>query len=406
MTVHIPTLLEGILEATAAREAANARITTFRAELEVEARRRLAAEGAAPSWNAPELGKVRLDPPSEPVAIVTDATAFGSHVAEYYPSEATLVLKVKPQDAGDVLKALEFVGIDLATPPEIEVRDAWSKDYLSGLAVDVELNDNGDRIASVFDTASGVAVPGVDAEAKPAKLVVSLDRTRKTLAVDEARAQAEAIVSTAVHADDDTTAGVTALDELDARRKALEALTADQLTAIAKGHGLTSSGTKAALAERIARTEAATGNVIRPASTVEAPPLGAVESTVAVPEGVYVSPSATARGIEVAKYGGAVTVTREEVERAEPGPLDVVVSAFTGGRERLGEWAEPDEDEGAARTVDEHNADEDLSEFSREVLRAYAKAIGVPASGTKDAVITRLIAEGVTAAAIRTHAGD
>lgn len=254
MGIRIPDLLEGILEATAAEAAAKARITLLRAELEAEGRRRLAAEGAAPSWNAPQLGKVRLDPPSEWAATVADPSAFGSYIAQHHPSEATAVVRIPAADLDDALTALGFVGI-AHEEARVEVRPAFRETYLPGLIVDVEeqADEDGavDRTITVVDPATGQLVDGLSAQRSAAKLVVSLDRNRRAAAVDAAKAEAAALLADAATEDGP------ALDPdvIRARTVELEGLHADELTALAKRLELGSSGTKAALAERIARAE-------------------------------------------------------------------------------------------------------------------------------------------------------
>ena len=414
-TVHIPTLLEGILEATAAEAAAKARIATLRAALEDEARRRFAAEGAAPSWTTPQLGKVRLDPPSEWAATVADPAAFGSFVAEHYPTEATAIVPIPAADLADALQALEFIGVKPAGEVRVEVRSAWEEPYVAGLAVDVEeteLEDGAvDRTITVVDPATGQLVDGMTATRKPAKLVVSLDRDRRTAAVTQAQATAAALLEAA---SEDEAPGPD-LDELHARRIELEGLHATTLTTIAKAHDLGSSGTKAELAERIARAELATGNVIRPASTIETPePL---------PDDVEVEEVTTLpvdQPVEEVPDAGTVAEAEEEVcgysfdhdttganpyecrrcgaelEQPDDEPERVVIldeAVVDEVREALAttEGAEgPHVDELTARRR------QLLDGLSREVLRGYAKSVGISAAGTKGDLLDRLVEAGAT----------
>lgn len=417
-TVHIPTLLEGILEATASEAAAKARIATLRAALEDEARRRFAAEGAAPSWTTPQLGKVRLDPPSEWAATVADPAAFGSFVAEHYPTEATAILPLPAADLADALQALEFIGVKPAGEVRVEVRSAWEEPYVAGLAVDVEeteLDDGSvDRTITVVDPDSGQLVEGMTATRKPAKLVVSLDRDRRTAAITQAQASASALLEAA----SDEEAPGPDLDELHARRVELEGLHATTLTTVAKAHGLGSSGTKAELAERIARAELATGNVIRPASSIETPePLPddvEVEEVSTVPvedpaelaagivdrlgvvgevmrdagppevrEGMAVLEHVAEHGldqpVEEVPEGGAVAAQLED-------PVDVVREALATTEGAEG----PHIDELAQRRRAL------LDGLSREVLRGYAKSVSISAAGTKGDLLDRLVEAGTT----------
>lgn len=358
-TVHIPTLLEGILEATAAEAAAKARIATLRAALEDEARRRFAAEGAAPSWTTAQLGKVRLDPPSEWAATVADPAAFGSFVAEHYPTEATAIVAIPASDLEDVLQALKFIDVTPVGEVRVEVRSAWEEPYVAGLVVDVEetqLEDGAvDRTITVVDPDSGQLVEGMTATRKPAKLVVSLDRDRRTAAITQAQASASALLDAASDEDEPGPD----LDELHARRVELEGLHATTLTTIAKAHDLGSSGTKAELAERIARAELATGNVIRPASELEQP-----------------TPDPLPDDVEVEEV---TTLPVDQPVEEVPDASDVAKAT-------------------EERTVilDSTVVDEVRDGLSREVLRGYAKSVAISAAGTKGDLLDRLVEAGAT----------
>lgn len=349
MSIRIPDLLDGILEATALEASAKARIAAIRAALEDEARRRHAAEGAAPSWKAAGAGTVRFDPPGDWTPTVADPRAFGSFVAEHYPTEATAVLRLPAADLEAALAALAFAGIGHAEEPRVEVRDAWQTAYLKGLTVDVEETDH-DEAGNVLERTftlvddEGLLVEGLTGTRSAGKLVVSLDRDRRVAAIDTARAEAEELVAVATGADQ---AGPDP-DALRARRVELEGLHADQLAAIAKARDLGSSGTKAALAERIARHEAATGHVIAPASSV-APTIH----------------RATVDALEVENVA-AVDVIGDLVDRlVAESPLAHAIERLEDGR-------------------------------SREVLRQAAKARGISAAGTKRDVARRLAEAGVT----------
>ena len=202
MALRIPTVLEAILEATAIETAAKARITGLRAVLETEARRRLAEEGAAPTWKARNAGSVRFDAPGDWSATVADADKFGSYVAERHPEEATAVLRLKVTDLADALTALGFVGIE-HDGARVEVRPGFSAKYLADLVVDVEeqRGEDGsvDRTIRVIDPATGELVDGVSAQqANPTgKLVVTLDRDRRREVLEAAKVEAEALVAEA-----------------------------------------------------------------------------------------------------------------------------------------------------------------------------------------------------------------
>lgn len=418
-TVHIPTLLEGILEATAAEAHAKARITTLRAALEDEARRRMAADGAAPSWNAAQLGKVRLDPAGAWEAKITAPEEFGSYVAEHYPTEAGVVLYLNAADAADALQALEFIGVT-PTNTRVEVRPAWADGYLKGLDVDVteERDDSAQvtRTVVAADTTTGAVVPGIGVTRSEAKLVVSLDRDRRTAAITEARSTATALVE-AASGDDDAPVD---LDELDRRRVELEGLHGDALAAIAKGHGLGSSGTKASLAERIARAELATGNVIRPAAALPAGPVGLrdreqeeaehiarlnasapLESVPGpLPEGTEVEEVTTVPAPREPYVGDGADGCRRsaEIDRTEAEGYDRDDARVEERLASAAAWEAQAATYPDAGHVDPYDAGQELDKaHSREALRKAAKAHNLSAAGTKAEVIGRLVAAGVTA---------
>lgn len=345
MALNIPALLEGILEATASEAAAKARLARLRAALEDEARRRYEAEGAAPSWNTPTLGKVRLEPPSAWTATLSDPVEFGSWVAENHPTEATAMIPVAATDLADVLQALEFIGAKPAGEVRVEVRSAWEEAYIKNLTVDLLAEATEESPADFIVTdADGLMPPGVIATQKPAKLVVTLDRERRSAAVAEAQNSAAELVASAEGDDPDAPDP----DALDTTRRELEALPAATLSTIAKGHGLGSSGTKAELAERIARAELATGKVIRTGAQVDTP--------------------------EVVKY---------------PHPVDLPADTFEPPTEE--DYPEP--------PVKAH-----LNQLSREVLRGYAKSVGISAAGTKGDLLDRLVEAGTTVTDVNAYA--
>lgn len=342
MTVRIPDLLDAILEATADEATAKARIAGIRAVLEDEARRRFAAEGAAPTWTAPQVGKVRYDAPGEWRAIVADPATFGSWVADHYPSEATGVIRIPADKLEDALTALSFAGIDLIGSGDVtvEVRPAWSGTFLDGLAVDVEetTTDEGtERSFTIADPISGELVPGTTGTRSAGKLVVSLDRDRRTVALTQARETAEAIIAKATEGEEAPAADRAALDH---RRRELESMPADVLTEVARRMELGASGTKPQLAERIARAEALAGHEF-PIHKLTPP-------------------------------------------EDDPAPAE-----------------QPDEPErGSVAYLDDKRAKAIEACGSREQLRAYAKAHGVPPSGTKTDVAERLAKAGHTADAV------
>lgn len=420
-TLHIPTLLEAILEATATEQAAKARIASLRAAIEDEARRRYAADGAAPSWNTPALGKVRLDPEGDWTAAVADPAAFGSWVAEHYPTEATAVIPIAASDLADALQALEFIGVTPAGDVRVEVRSAWEEALTKRAAVDVDDQRDEDgqlieRTVTIVDPDTGLLVDGMTANRKPARLVVSLDRDRRTAAISGAVVEVEALVTEASGDE----AAVADYLELHQRRRDLEGLAAAQLSTIAKAHNLGGTGTKAELAERIARAELATGNVIRPASDLpEVEPDGCVgEHTPSRPSCDY-SPAGARANLTAVPDPLPDDAEVEEVTTLpaeDPAPLDPPADgAYAPG----GAVANAIADEvRRAQAAEVEFLDQPVEEvpdagptsralldgLSREVLRGYAKSVGISAAGTKGDLLDRLEAAGTTVTAVNDYA--
>lgn len=340
MGLRIPDLLDAILEATASEASAKARIASLRAALEDEARRRYAEEGAAPTWTAPKLGKVRFDAPGDPTPVIGEPVSFTAWVAARHPTEVVRTLTVTGDDVDAALQALDFVGVtaDLTE----SVRPSWASPYVEGL----RLEDH-DGTYAAFDPDTGEHVAGITGRADTGKLVVSLDRDRRTLALEDARAEVDVRLKAAGAGDD--------LEQLDARRRELEGMPHEVLTAYAGRLDVGGNGTKAALAERIARTEARTGHrELIVASALEG---GAGEQE---PQGTR-------------DEAGTETSEQPQAIRADAPPHET-------------------EEEATAEALKAPSVKAILGIGSREQLRRYAKAHDVPAHGTKADLAIRLSA--------------
>lgn len=422
MGIDVPTILDALLEATADEATAKARIASLRASLEEEARRRFQAERAAPSWNAPELGKVRFDPPGKWEAMVADHDAFGSWVAQHHPSEATGVIRLPAAELPDALEALAFVGITIGTGATVEVRPAWSSTFLTQAAVDVteETAEDGaiDRTFVVSDPTTGELVDGVTGTRSAAKLVVSLDRDRRTRAIESARSAATALLEVA---QTDEEGPEVDRQELDERRRYLEGLHADVLAAYAGRLELSKSGTKAELAERIARTEAITGRrELVPASQLATlasggpdPDTDPVYLTDPIPPHVYQpeGPEDTNLGRSCRACGGHrdeegtnhVDAVHDHRCPVDCGPEHDRAMEADADRQ----VAEEDEPErGSVEYLDRKREAAILVLGSREDLRRFAKAKGIAPSGTKPDVAHRIAVAGHTADDVTTYLAE
>jgi len=438
MTVRIPDLLQVIVTNTEAEAAAKATIARTRAVLEAEARARLAAEGAAPSWSTKGLGKVRYDDAGEWTATVADETALGSWVAEHYPTEATAVVTLDATDLEAALEALTFAGI---TPAEARV--ALRPTFAAQLAenrlpdrdvvVDVEetASDDGgvDRVINITavhqTTGDVVEVPGMSATRKPGRLVVTLDRERRASALAAAAEATDAIIAAAT---EDADAVVLDPRAVDARRRVLETLPLPDLKSACLRQELGTSGTKAQLAERLARAqltyEAEAGVAIEHAannatSAEEADAILARTHPELVPTPGLID-AATARARLLAAAGGALTTASalpaptRAVALQERTPTMVTAhlapeltdeEAATVARFEAAPAAFPDDATSAAG--DALLAPGDIHPDALQVralialtgdqLKRACRAKGLPIAGSKATLAERLHAAGVTA---------
>lgn len=259
MTIKIPALLDEVLTATADEVSAKARISIVRATLEDEGRRRLADEGAAPTWNAKGAGTVRYQEAGDWSAIVAAPQEFASYVAEHHPDNVTATVILNAADLAAVLEAIEFTGVR-PLRSELEVREPFGSALLKGLTVSVEETERDtdgvlERVFTITDvdetTGESRVVPGVSAAKSPAKLVVSLDKTRKADAVAAATKAAEEAIARATVLDDESTPTPDA-EPVRQLTDRIAAAHADVGQRLAQALGLSTSGTKVDLARRVA----------------------------------------------------------------------------------------------------------------------------------------------------------
>lgn len=199
--MHVRTAIARLLAATAEQTALKARIDVLRLDLHTEAVRRYREDGAAPTWNAEQLGKVRLDPPGDRSAYVADPDALGSWVAEREPDVATAVIELPPDALEAAIEAIRFAGLEVKG-----ARVDVDPDYVNRLLGDVDLTIEplleagstepvGEVVTATHThptTGEVVQVPGVGAHpAGSPRLVVTLDPVRKREAVEDALAVLE-----------------------------------------------------------------------------------------------------------------------------------------------------------------------------------------------------------------------
>lgn len=220
--MRVDLVIRKLLTATAEKTGAERRIALLRDQLDREARRRYSEEGAAPTWKAPRLGVVRLDP-KDAKPYVDDAQAFANYVAERHPDEVEATITLPAASLEAAIDALDFAGVG-DYRALLEVREPFRTKLLEELKVEttaaVDPSPSGDSPVEVaysalrlLDETTGEveAVAGVKVHPPGATLVVTLDRDAKARAIADADAafeveQADDRVDT-----DDNTIGASAL---------------------------------------------------------------------------------------------------------------------------------------------------------------------------------------------------
>ncbi len=147
--MNVKETLDQLLEATAYKAGAEARIAHLRSLLAEEAFRRYDEEEAAPTWKAKGSGSVRLDVPDEKPMIVDDE-AWLEFVRRTSPDDVVASYRVRENVLTAVVDRCERAGVQ------------------------------------VVDPETGELIPGVEYRQSPPRLVVTLDPSRKSAAVAEA----------------------------------------------------------------------------------------------------------------------------------------------------------------------------------------------------------------------------
>lgn len=343
--ISIPALLDGILTATAEEASAKARIARYRATLEETARERYRTEGAAPTWKAPGAGTVAFTAPGEWKATIGDPVAFAEWAAQNHPANVAATINLNADDLEAALNALRFAGIEATAT--VTPRPAWVGTWLDSLEVEVTepTDEHDERTHVIVDPTDGLLPDGLTITRSTGGLRVTLDRDRRSAAIRAAEEQATQTITSAT-----PEASVPALADrqahVEARRRELEGMTVADLRALAAEAEVPASGTKAVLAERIARTEALGGNAT----------------------------------------GDLLDTPASRAYLTEQGNPSESVPAGQPDEQTTPSVAEQDVDDAAAR----------LLEHSAEQLRVTARRAGLPVSGNKVTLAERLATAGVT----------
>lgn len=149
--MNVKLLLEELLQATADKAGADARIGHLRSILSDEALRRYDEEEAAPTWKSKGAGTVRLDVPDEKPTVVDD-DAWLAYVREVSPDDVVVSYRVRENVLPAIAARCQRVGDQMGDPE------------------------------------TGEIIPGVEFRKSPPRLVVTLDPSRKRAAVAEALA--------------------------------------------------------------------------------------------------------------------------------------------------------------------------------------------------------------------------
>lgn len=188
--------VELLLVAEAHAAAYKAQAEAIRAELDAEARRRLATEGAAPSWKVKGRGTVLLAD-GDPKPSVADNRALVAWLREHHPTEfvasATLTVDLSGLSDGHAANVAAMLNTVVARMPgraQLSTDEAPRLAFLTalttgaadGYAVVPDPEDD-DAPARVF-TASGEIVPGL-VVTRRRYLSVRLDKEAKARAVAE-----------------------------------------------------------------------------------------------------------------------------------------------------------------------------------------------------------------------------
>ena len=181
--------VRALLAGEAALISVGARVTAIRNALYDKAIDYEATEGVAPTMRAKGLGLVVLTNP-DPKVGVRDRAAFGSYVAQAFPSEATAVVRFPVAYLEAALAALSEVEGFLPPPVTIDVNPAWEKVFLSKCAVvdHVVIADDGTetpaRMVLAPDTGDILDEAGVvEIPAATRSLSVRLDPEAKARAI-------------------------------------------------------------------------------------------------------------------------------------------------------------------------------------------------------------------------------
>lgn len=240
MPLDVTRALTEVLTATQEKASAEARIARYRAALEDEARAEASRRGVFPEWTAAGLGVVEYRAPGPWTPAVGSPELWTTWAAQHVAREtATVTITVPAALAEAALEALDFAGIT-ATATTIIPTDALANLTASS-------SNAVDEPPAYYwtdpDTGEDHPAEGIRATRSVACLRINLDPARKRGAI----AAGEAAANTTL-----AELGEGAPDH-EPLRLTLELYKREVLAGYAQAVGMSSGGTKAQLAERLAR---------------------------------------------------------------------------------------------------------------------------------------------------------
>lgn len=192
-------LVRRLLDLTIEQRAVKRAVDLLRADLDAAARTEFATSGVVPSWKIPGLGSIALDGAAETEErYVDDHTAYGSYIAERFPSETVGVITVPGSMLEAALEALRFAEVDV-TATQVSSPKHNQAAHLDTLeTVDLATDDaHPDR--RLVD-ADGQVVPGAAWRLTSSpRLVVRPERTAVTRVEAVVDADHEALQQAAMH---------------------------------------------------------------------------------------------------------------------------------------------------------------------------------------------------------------
>ncbi len=188
--MNVQELLSELLTIDAKAAALKGRRDDLRAELDAEARRRWAEDGAVPSFKVARLGSATLSGCDSTTTEVVDLEAYAAWARGAREESVALVLRVPAEMIDYVAEELAALHGAKGVEEEWQVHPA----VLTGLVSEGRI----DPEAGILIAESGEVIPGVIVRPKDPHLTVRLDPEAKRRALAHAAAEREQVMIAAV----------------------------------------------------------------------------------------------------------------------------------------------------------------------------------------------------------------